>query len=88
MLLTILSCKRTLSQLDDYLDRELSPSEMKGVRVHLAICHACEEKFAFEARFVEAMREHIHTVVALEESTQTSALERVWKPLRARPQAR
>ena len=68
MLLTILLCKRTLARLDDYVDAELSPREMKDVRLHLAICHACEEKFAFETRFVQAMREHLQSVLALEEA--------------------
>lgn len=77
MLLTILSCKRALSLLDGFVDHELSPREMKGVRLHLAICHACEEKFAFEARFVQAMRERLGSIVALEESTEPSPSTRL-----------
>jgi anti-sigma factor RsiW len=70
MILTFLSCKRTLRVLDDYLDRELSPREMQGVRMHLAICHACEEKFAFQARFVNVLRERLPALVDLEEQSE------------------
>jgi anti-sigma factor RsiW len=77
MILTILFCKRTLALLDSYVDHELSPREEKGVRLHLAICHACEEKFAFETRFIQAMRGHLASVVALEESTNPSRLRRL-----------
>jgi anti-sigma factor RsiW len=70
MILTFLSCKRTLRVLDDYLDRELSPREMQGVRMHLAICHACEEKFAFQARFVSVLRERLPVLLSLEEQSE------------------
>lgn len=84
MLLTILSCKRTLARLDDFVDAELSPREMKDVRLHLAICHACEEKFAFETRFVQAMREHLKSVLALEEAAApTTRLQEALQVLEA-----
>ena len=76
-LLTILSCKHTLAQLDSYVDRSLSTREMKSVRTHLAICHACEEKFAREERFVEAVREHLQSIATLEESAQSVDLARL-----------
>ena len=73
MLLTILLCKRTLLRLSDYLDRELSPQEMKDVRRHLAICHACREKFAFEGRLIEVERERFQNEAALETADFDSA---------------
>jgi len=42
--------------MDDYIDREASPREARWVRAHLAICHACAEHFAFETRFILALR--------------------------------
>ena len=66
MILTLLSCARTLAQLDPYLDRELSAWETKMVRGHLKICHACEEKFAFEQQFADALRTRFEGVSELE----------------------
>jgi anti-sigma factor RsiW len=66
MLLTILFCKRALFLLPDYLDRELAPQEMSDVRKHLAICHACHEKLAFQSRLVQTMRQELQNQAALE----------------------
>jgi anti-sigma factor RsiW len=76
-ILTLLSCKHALAQLDLYLDHVLSPREMKSVRTHLAICHACEEKFAFEERFVEVVRKHLQSIATLEELAQRVDLDRL-----------
>lgn len=70
MPLTFLSCRRTLAQLEAYSNHELSPRQMTGVRFHLAICHACEEKFAAHTPFIEAMRETLPSVAALEETAR------------------
>ena len=43
MFLSMLNCKETLAHLDDYLDRELSPQEIKQVEWHLRICHHCSK---------------------------------------------
>lgn len=67
MLLTILSCKRTLAQMDDFIDHELSAREMWAIGWHLKTCHACEAKFGFEREFISAMRERLDVVVELEE---------------------
>lgn len=77
MILTLLSCQHALRQMDDYLDHELSPLEMKMVRGHLRICHACEKKFAFEAGFAQALRERFDAVATLENSALTSLSGRV-----------
>lgn len=62
MTLTWLSCRETLKRLDDYLDRELSPDEMKTVRGHLKLCHACQKKFAFERAFTDQLRQSLQAV--------------------------
>ena len=82
MILTLFSCTRTLQRLDDYLDRKLSPLETRLVRGHLKMCHACEEKFAFEARFTDALRAHFQSVNALEQ-TQTTLPTRILAALEA-----
>ena len=66
MSLTFFSCARTLARLDDYLYRELSPRETTMVRGHLRLCHQCEEKFAFEQRFADVLRENIAAITRLE----------------------
>jgi anti-sigma factor (TIGR02949 family) len=42
------TCEETFRRLEDYLDRELGPSEMQTVHEHLEICAACAEEFRFE----------------------------------------
>ncbi len=64
MLLGILSCRETLSRLDDYIDRELSPHEQKLVARHLTFCRQCARRFRFEAEFVTALRAKIERLDA------------------------
>ena len=59
MLLGILTCKENLARLDDYVDRELSPLDLKLVERHLKICHECARKFAFERSLQEGLRQKI-----------------------------
>lgn len=64
MLLGLLSCKETLARLDDYIDRELSPSESRIVARHLKICHHCAQRFAFETELVEGLRQRLSRIDA------------------------
>ena len=59
MLLGILTCKEALARLDDYVDRELSPLDLKLVDRHLKICHECARKFAFESGLQEGLRQKL-----------------------------
>ena len=43
-----MSCKEVFERLHDYLDRELTPEEIKLVERHLADCPMCAEEYAFE----------------------------------------
>ena len=61
-LLNIYTCKETLARLDDYLDRELTPEEMKKVKQHLKICHACTARFKFEAEMLQGLRAKIQRI--------------------------
>jgi len=54
--LTILGCHQALARLDNFLDRELSPAEMRQVRFHLHICGKCARKFAWHREFLAALR--------------------------------
>ncbi len=64
MLLGILSCKEAIARLDDYIDRELSPREMKLVARHLKICHACAGRYRFETEIVAGLRAKIEQIQA------------------------
>ena len=78
MIFDFLFCKETLSRLDDYIDRELSPRETKMVAAHLKICLKCARLYHFERAFIEDMRAKINQV-----QTPPDLLERVRVALRA-----
>ncbi|HLK54988.1 MAG TPA: anti-sigma factor [Chthonomonadaceae bacterium] len=61
-LLNIYTCKEALARLDDYLDRELSPEETKKVAQHLKICHACTDRFKFEAELIQGLRAKVQRI--------------------------
>jgi len=43
------NCEEAFRQLNDFLDRRLSPDEMKAIEEHLEICAWCAREFNFEA---------------------------------------
>ncbi len=49
-------CADALRRLDDYLDRQLAPTERRLVEQHLAVCTACSSKYRFETTFVTELR--------------------------------
>ena len=59
-----LTCEETFRRLDDFLDRELSPEEMKRVQEHLDTCDACTQEFAFEASVLSAVRAKLQRIAA------------------------
>ncbi len=44
-----MNCRDCLDQLDSFVDRELSDDELEKVKVHLADCPPCEDRFTFQA---------------------------------------
>lgn len=44
-----LDCEETFRRMQDYLDRELSPEEVRLVQEHLDGCGMCAEEYLFEA---------------------------------------
>ena len=60
------SCQDTFSRLNDYLDRELSPEEMRLVEEHLAVCAYCVLEFAFEANVLREVRSKVQSIQAPE----------------------
>jgi len=47
------------SSTDGSKEREASLREARWVRAHLALCHACAQRFAFEIQFTLALREKL-----------------------------
>jgi anti-sigma factor (TIGR02949 family) len=56
------TCEEMLRRLDDYLDRELTPDEIRRVEQHLETCDACVREFGFEASVIHAVRVKLRQV--------------------------
>jgi anti-sigma factor (TIGR02949 family) len=56
------TCEEMLRRLDDYLDRELTPDEIRRVEEHLNDCDACIREFGFEANVIKAVRAKLRDV--------------------------
>jgi len=50
------TCEEAFRRLDDYLDRELSPSDMARMQEHLETCAGCAREFAFEASVLDGVK--------------------------------
>ena len=59
-----MTCESAFRRLDDYLDRQLSPDEMRLVEQHLHICEACTREFAFEASVLDGVRRKLRSLEA------------------------
>src|SRR5438093_808336 len=53
-----MTCERVLEQLSDYLDGELSPAAMAGIRSHLRRCPSCEQEHEALRRTVQLLALH------------------------------
>jgi anti-sigma factor (TIGR02949 family) len=56
------TCEEMLRRLDDYLDRELTPDEIRCVEEHLETCDACAREFGFEASVIRVVRAKLRPV--------------------------
>lgn len=54
------TCEEVFGRLDDYLDRELTPDEMRMIREHLETCAACASEHRFERGVLDGVREKLH----------------------------
>ena len=59
-----LTCEELFRRLDDYLDRELTASEMSLVREHLETCAVCAAEYAFEESVLRNVREKLRHIAA------------------------
>jgi anti-sigma factor (TIGR02949 family) len=58
------NCEEAFRRLDDYLDRRLSPDEMRQVQEHLEICAWCTREFNFEASVLTGIKQRLRRVAA------------------------
>ena len=59
-----ITCAEAFRRLDDYLDRELSPTEAAEVEAHLRTCAACAREYSFEASVLNDVRAKVRRVQA------------------------
>ena len=58
------NCEEAFRLLDDFLDRRLSPDEMRIIEEHLAICDWCTREFNFEASVLYGLRRKLRQIEA------------------------
>ena len=56
------TCEEAFRQLDDYLDRRLSPDETRKIEEHLRVCAACTREFTFEGSLLRGVRRKLRRV--------------------------
>jgi anti-sigma factor (TIGR02949 family) len=57
-----ITCEEAFHRLDDFLDHELSATEMRLVREHLEICANCSREFTFERSVIAGVREKLSRI--------------------------
>ncbi len=57
-----LTCAEVFERLDDYVDRELAPADLREVESHLARCAACADEFAVERDLLMAVRAKLASI--------------------------
>ena len=62
MTLNRFTCEEAFRRIDDYLDRELSATEMELVRGHLEICEGCAREFRFEASLLDGVKRKLREI--------------------------
>ncbi len=58
------TCEDAFRRLDDYLDRRLSPDDMRQIEDHLRICYSCTQEFTFEASVLEGVKQKLRHLAA------------------------
>jgi anti-sigma factor (TIGR02949 family) len=57
-----LTCEEVFTRLDDFLDRELSPEELRLVQEHLDTCAACADEHRFESHVLGEIRAKLRRI--------------------------
>ena len=56
------TCEAILRQLDDYIDRELSPGDMHMVERHIEDCLRCADRYRFEISLMQEIRSRLRRI--------------------------
>jgi anti-sigma factor (TIGR02949 family) len=56
------TCEEAFRRLDDFLDGELSATEMHLIQEHLEICEGCAREFTFENSVLRNVRARLRDV--------------------------
>jgi len=59
-----LSCEEVFARLNDFLDRELAPDEMRLVQEHLDLCEVCAREHRFERRVLDSIKDRLQRLEA------------------------
>jgi anti-sigma factor (TIGR02949 family) len=58
------NCEEAFRRLDDFLDRQLSPDEMRTIEEHLEVCAWCTREFNFEASVLHGVKRKLRHLAA------------------------
>jgi anti-sigma factor (TIGR02949 family) len=58
------NCEEAFRRLDDYLDRRLSPDEMRLIEEHLEVCDWCAREFNFETSVLDGLKRRLRQLDA------------------------
>ena len=58
------NCEEAFRRLDDFLDRRLSPDEMRLIEEHLEVCAWCTREFNFEASVLFGVKRKLRQLEA------------------------
>jgi anti-sigma factor (TIGR02949 family) len=53
------NCEEAFRRLNDFLDRRLTPEEMKVIEEHLEICAWCAREFNFETSVLHGVKQRL-----------------------------
>ena len=57
-----LTCRDMVARLEDYVDRNLGPDEIRRVEDHLAGCFECAREYRFETVLLEGIRQRLRRI--------------------------
>jgi anti-sigma factor (TIGR02949 family) len=58
------NCEEAFRRLNDFLDRRLSPDEMRLIEEHLEVCAWCAREFNFEASVLHGVKRKLRQLDA------------------------
>jgi anti-sigma factor (TIGR02949 family) len=58
------NCEEAFRRLNDFLDRRLTPEELRIMEEHLAVCDWCTREFNFEASVLHGVKQRLRQLDA------------------------